>query len=181
MRWTIKQKREILETVPFTVEELTLEENGRQTNHPYYRLKTPDWVNVLPITPDKKAVLIKQDRIGPEKSVLEIPGGVVDPDETNDPTRAAFRELEEETGYTSQRLLSLGSINPNPAIQTNRIHFFVALNCQLNPNRTYFPDPEEDIEVVLKDTGELEELVKYGRIDHALSALCILLARDYLT
>jgi 8-oxo-dGTP pyrophosphatase MutT (NUDIX family) len=105
---------------------------------------------------------------------------MVDPHEANDPTMAAVRELEEETGYTSQRILSLGSFNPNPAIQTNRIHFFLALNCQPSEKRKYFPDPEEKIEISFHKPKDLDELVRFGHLDHALSGLCVYLAQKYI-
>jgi 8-oxo-dGTP pyrophosphatase MutT (NUDIX family) len=172
-------KKRILTTVPFNVEELLLETDGKPFSHPYYRLDCPHWVNILPITTDNKAVLIKQARAGSMKTVLEAPGGVVEATE-KDPTMAAARELEEETGFTSMRFLPLGALNPNPAIMNNICYFFVALGCQLNPSRKHFPDEGEEIEIVLTECTELENLVRTGRIDHALSALCIMLASKYV-
>lgn len=172
-------KKIILKTHPFSVEELALSRDGQPFSHPYYRLDCPDWVNVLPITSDLKAVLIRQARPGSMKRVLETPGGVMDAHE-RDSTMAAVRELEEETGYTTQRVLPLAVLNPNPAIMTNRCHYFLALNCHLNPTRQHFPDAEERIEVELYDVTELDQLVRSGMVDHSLSALCIMLAGKYL-
>ena len=172
-------KKIALTTPPFTVEEVDFEIAGKAAPHPYFRLACPDWVNVLPITADGRAILIKQPRAGSAKYVLETPGGVIDPGE-RDPTMAALRELEEETGFTSQRILPLASINPNPAVQTNRCHLFLALNCHLNPTRRHFPDPDESIEVHVVDVNALDGMVRTGEIDHALAALCIMLAQKYL-
>lgn len=172
-------KRQILKTVPFNVEELDLIIKGKPLAHPYYRLDCPDWVNILPITVDNKAVLIRQPRAGSLKTVLEIPGGTLNPGE-KDPMMAALRELEEETGYTSMRVLPLAVLNPNPAIMNNVCHFFVALACQVNTSRRFFPDADEDITNEIVDVTDLEALVRTGRIDHALSALCILLASKYV-
>ena len=52
---------------------------------------------------------------------------MVDPGE--DPALAAARELEEETGYVAGRLVALGPVHPNPALQANRCHSFLALDC----------------------------------------------------
>jgi ADP-ribose pyrophosphatase len=176
----LTHKKVVLKTYPFNVEELTLNVDGRQLPHPYYRLQCADWVNVLPITADGRAILIRQHRAGAMKSVLETPGGMIDQHELKDPTMAAVRELEEETGFSSQRVLSLGSMNPNPAIMTNRCHFFVALSCAPVLDRKHFPDAEERISVELVPVAELEDLVRTGRIDHGLCALCIMLAGKYL-
>ncbi len=172
-------KKTVLKTHPFCVEEISLSRDGQPFAHPYYRLTCADWVNVLPITSDNKAVLIRQARAGSMKRVLETPGGMIDAGE-KDSTMAAVRELEEETGYTTQRILPLGALNPNPAIMTNRCHYFLALNCHVNPNRQHFPDAEERIEVELYDVAELDHLVRSGQVDHSLSALCIMLAAKYL-
>ena len=172
-------KREIISTKPFAVEELQLARGDRAIESPYYRLNAPDWVNILPILSDGRALLIRQVRAGTLRPVLEIPGGMIDLGEY-DPTMAAVRELEEETGFSSQRILPLGSINPNPAIMTNRVHFFLALSAYPVASRKHFPDPEEQIETVFFPTTDLEHLVRTGQIDHALAALCILLAGKYI-
>jgi ADP-ribose pyrophosphatase len=172
-------KKTVLETFPFDVEELGLNLNGKKIEHPYHRIKCPDWVNILPITTDNQAVLIRQPRAGAMKKILETPGGVIDNGE-KDPMMAAVRELEEETGFVCQRVIPLASLNPNPAIQTNICHFFLGLSCSLALERKHFPDAEESIEVVLTDPNELDFLVRTGQINHSLSALTILLAKKYL-
>jgi ADP-ribose pyrophosphatase len=172
-------KKVVLKTHPFNVEELSLSIRGRVLPHPYYRLDCPDWVNVLPITRDNKAILIRQPRAGNMLNVLETPGGVANQGE-KDMTMAAVRELEEETGFTSQRILPLASLNPNPAIMNNMCHFFLALNCELANPRTLFPDADEAIDLEVFNADELEHLVRSGQVNHSLSALCIMLAAKYI-
>lgn len=182
MEWLLQDKETVLESYPFKVEALSLFDAKAQRafDHKFYRLACPDWVNVLPITVDGQAILIRQPRVGSMTSVLETPGGVVDPHE-KDPTLTAARELEEETGYRSQRMLSLGSVNPNPAIMNNRVHMFLALGCMpAGEGRKLFPDELERIEVVLTPVAELETLARHGRIDHALACLTIFYAGKYL-
>lgn len=173
------EKKEVLKTFPFNVEELSLSLNDRPLPHPYYRLDCPNWVNVLPVTTDMKVILIKQPRAGTLTTVLETPGGVINHGET-DATLAAMRELEEETGFTSQRVLPLAALNPNPAIMTNVCHFFLALNCMPANPRRYFPDAEESIELAVYNAAELDGLVRTGQVNHSLSALCIMLAGKYI-
>jgi 8-oxo-dGTP pyrophosphatase MutT (NUDIX family) len=173
-------QKSVLKTRPFEVEEMRLSYGGKEFDRSWHRLRCPDWVNILPITSDNRAVMIRQPRAGSLKTTLEVPGGVLDPGEARDPMMAALRELEEETGFTSQRVLPLGSINPNPAIQDNRCHFFVALGCTPAPNRRHFPDEDERIQVELVPVAELDGLVRTGQVDHALAALCIMLAGKYV-
>ena len=179
MNVSYDDRKVVLETRPFNVEELTLRVGEEVFSKPYYRLDCPDWVNVLPVTVDNQVLMIRQPRAGSGKVVLEVPGGVVDRQE-RDPTMAAARELEEETGYTSQRIMPLGAMNPNPAIQNNTCHFFVALACIPAIDRKLFPDSEERITTELVDASALENMVRCGEINHALCALCIMLGLKYL-
>src|SRR4029079_1285503 len=75
-------------------------------------LHAPDWVNVVPLLPDNRLVMVRQWRFGVAAPTLELPGGVVDPGETAE--RAARRELREETGYDARTVRALGAVSPNP-------------------------------------------------------------------
>ncbi len=175
----ILTKKDIIQTRPFTLEELEIKFHDDAETQIYHRLKSVDWVNVLPITSDGQAVLINQPRVGSNSVILECPGGMVDPGE-KDPTITAIRELEEETGFTTQRILPLASLFANPAIMNNKCHFFLALNCQPVTTRTNFPDSDEVISVAFTPVSELEGLVRTGQMNHSLSALCVMLAQKYL-
>jgi ADP-ribose pyrophosphatase len=176
----IKKVTEVINTVPFSLEKVDLYDPIKQEEpHPYHRLSCKDWVNVVPVTASGQVVLIKQYRVGNDRQTLETPGGVMDPGE-RDPTAAALRELEEETGLTSQRILPLASINPNPAIMTNRLHMFIALGCTPASNRKHFPDHFENIEVILTDKSRLDELIRLGQVDSCLASLALMLAGKYL-
>ncbi len=60
--------------------------------HDFYVLDSVNWVNVLAVTPDRQLVMVEQYRHGSNTVELEIPGGMMDPGET-DPVVAAVREL----------------------------------------------------------------------------------------
>ena len=61
----------------------------------YYAIAQPDYVAVLAVTPDQRVLLVRQYRPAIERFSLELPAGIVDPDE--DPLETAKRELLEET------------------------------------------------------------------------------------
>lgn len=60
-------------------------------------LEIGDTVSVLAFTADDRVVLFDQYRVGPERVLGELPGGLIDPGE--DAVTAGCRELLEETGY----------------------------------------------------------------------------------
>ena len=134
-------------------------------SHDLYVLEAPPWVNIIPLTVDDRVVLIKQYRHGCREVHLEIPGGMVDPEDSG-PAEAAARELKEETGYEADHVSLLGSVTPNPAIQNNTCHTYLAWparrTCEPTPDRT------EEIEAVEVPIIDVPTLIAEGRITHSL-------------
>jgi 8-oxo-dGTP pyrophosphatase MutT (NUDIX family) len=108
--------------------------------------------------------MIRQYRHGSREVTLEIPGGLVDPGDT--PEGAACRELLEETGYQAEEYVKIGVSNPNPAIFNNRCYTFIARNVRKVSDPKL--DQAEDIEVVLVPLSDIPDLIRKGKIDHAI-------------
>jgi len=133
--------------------------------HSFYVLDSADWVNVIPITPEGKVVMIHQFRHGTEEITLEIPGGVVDASDAK-PAESARRELLEETGYDTDNIIQIGEVTPNPAILSNRCYTFLAKDVKLTQKPAF--DSSEDIATELFDLAAIPTLIQSGRIHHAL-------------
>jgi 8-oxo-dGTP pyrophosphatase MutT (NUDIX family) len=136
------------------------------SEHPFVRLRSADWVQIVPVTRAHEIVMVRQYRHGSGSIVLEIPGGLVDRGE--DPAAAAVRECLEETGYLAGSVHSMGSMNPNPALFSNRLHSFYARGVEriADVQNT----GTELTEVVLVPVRELRGLLRDNRIDHTLVA-----------
>lgn len=80
----------------------------------------------LVLTTENKVLLMKVFRPGPEKVLMELPGGFVNKDE--ELIDAAKRELLEETGYTGDFELVGNCIDD--AYSNCVRHCFVAKNCK---------------------------------------------------
>src|SRR6476661_8402709 len=66
---------------------------------------------------DGKVILVDQPRVGPDCRCVELPAGLVgdvDPDATVEST--AIKELEEETGFTAERVERLGDFYASPGM-----------------------------------------------------------------
>lgn len=133
-------------------------------SHDFFVMESRSWVNIIPITPDEQVVMVRQYRHGTRELTLEIPGGLVEAGDS--PEEAARRELREETGYAGDRLILLGSVHPNPAIQNNECFTYLARNVYSagEPEQ----DEKEDIEVVLHPLADIPGLIQKKEITHSL-------------
>jgi len=135
---------------------------GRE--HRFFILETPPWVNVIPLTRGNEVVLVRQFRHGIGDLSLEIPGGVLEDQDT--PEEAARRELYEETGYSPLEMTLLGGVHPNPAIQNNLCYTFLAKDVFMAGAQQQ--DDMEDIEVLLLPLSQIPRLIREGKITHSL-------------
>ena len=146
----------------------------------YFVVDFSDWVQVLPITPEGEMVLVSQYRHAAGVTCLELPGGAMSLNNDEEPLEAGRRELLEETGFDSKEdYVSLGFHYPNPALQSNKVHGFLALNCEYVQKPEL--DPYEDLEVVKMPVKELYEKLERGEITHSLMVPTLVLAKKYLT
>ena len=175
-KWIIKNRELILKTKILNVFDLSCFLPSKKIDHNFYSLEINDWINVFAITDDDKVILVKQHRLGKNIVTLEVPAGAINKNE--DPEIAAKRELVEETGYTTEKLIMLKKISVNPAIQTNVCYFYLALNCRKTQKENF--DPGEEIDVVLMNKVDVFKTINTDLIDNSLAFLSVLLARDYL-
>ena len=128
-------------------------------------LESLDWVNVVALDELKRCIMVKQYRFGVRYNTLETPGGMVEQGESS--LEAAKRELLEETGFSSDSWTYLGAVEPNPAVQNNLCHHWLAERSQQDrkPNL----DDGEAISITLMSEEEVRAAVQAGDIKHALA------------
>ncbi len=143
----------------------------RKTEGDFYVIRPRDWVNVLPVTPDYEMVLVNQFRFGVKQTSWEIPGGVID--EGEEPVVAGLRELREETGYTTSKARLMGSVHPNPAIQSNSCHMVLAEQVRLTETLQW--DEHEEIVTQSFPIRDVFEMARSGEIFHSLTLNALLL------
>jgi 8-oxo-dGTP pyrophosphatase MutT (NUDIX family) len=138
--------------------------------HDFYVLDSVNWVNVIALTPDQQIVMVEQYRHGSATVELEIPGGMMDPHET-DPVATAVRELREETGYAGEPARLLGRVHSNPAILANVTYTVLVENCRLQHAVDF--DHGEDLETRLVPVADIPKLVADEKIGHSLVVVAL--------
>lgn len=144
----------------------------------YYVMEFPDWVNVVPITDDGKMILVEQYRHAAGETCLEIPGGSTSTKVQEEPLLAAKRELKEETGFEAREWIYCGFHYPNPALQNNKMHTYLAIGCRKVSDPHL--DPFEDLQVKIMDAKKVFEELESGKITHSLIAASLSLARRFV-
>lgn len=141
-----------------------------QNEHDFFVIDCVNWVNIVALTPNDELVMVEQYRHGTNTVELEIPGGMMDPDEDS-PLATGVRELREETGYVGDSVEMLGKVFPNPAIMSNTCNVVLIKNCRLE-HATEF-DSGEDLETKLVPLKDIPKLVTAGKIQHSLVVVAL--------
>ena len=105
-------------------------------------VEAPNAVVVVAVDDEGHVLMVRQYRKAPERELLELPAGVIDPGET--PFESAQRELREEVGMAAGRLTELGSFFAAPGGLTECVYAFLATELRADPLP---PDEDERIEV----------------------------------
>jgi len=131
---------------------------------PYYVVEEREWVHIFVHDEEGKVLVVRQYRYAADAECVELPGGVVDKDES--PIEAAQRELAEETGYVAREWTEIASVFANPARQTNRIHVFRAGGLtRAAPQRL---DESEDISFEFATPTAIKQMIASGEFSQAL-------------
>lgn len=117
-------------------------------------------VAVLPLTDEGDVILERQYRYPFGEVLVEIPAGKLD-SPTEDPRKAALRELREETGAIAGELVYLGDFYGSPAILDERLRLYLARNLTFAEQET---DEDEFLEVFRMPLDELVREVMEGNI-----------------
>jgi len=141
--------------------------NGKNISHT--TISHPGAAVILPIDENGHIIVINQFRPSLKKWLLELPAGTLEHGEPAE--ECAHRELEEETGYSAETMISLGQVTPLAGFCDELQHLFVAKD--LNLTRRYDCDDDEIIEVISLSVEQLEQKIISGEITDAKTIACL--------
>lgn len=142
--------------------------DGRQSTREYCRHNGA--VAVVPLTDTGRVVCVRQYRYALGRVTLEIPAGKFDYI-GEDHEAAALRELREETGYTTERLMPIGALSTSPALLTEIIYLYLAEH--MTPGDVD-PDDDEFLELVEIPLDELVDMILRGEVEDSKTQAAVL-------
>ena len=146
----------------------TVEANGHEAHWDFIHHNGA--AAVVPVTKEGKLLMVRQYRNALDRYTLEIPAGALDfPEEPK--LDCAHRELEEETGFKTEKLEYLLSLHTTIAFCDEAIDVFLARN--LIPSEQHL-DPDEEIEVEEWELSDLLDLIYSGKMTDGKTVASIL-------
>ena len=149
--------------------------NGRTSKREL--IEHPGAVAVIAITPENKILMVEQYRKALERSLVEIPAGKLEKGEA--PEFTAMRELEEETGYTADKLELIQSFSTSPGFADEVVHLYSAVGLRKSTSQALL-DEDEFVELMEVSLEEAEEMVRNQRIYDAKTAFAVLWVKERL-
>lgn len=126
---------------------------------------------VIAIDEDKTVLMVSQYRKPYDQVILEVPAGKLEKGE--DPQSAAIRELQEETGYTAEKVTYIGKYYPTPGYCSEITYLYFAENLSFVGQKL---DHGEFVELKKIPLSKLVEMVMNNEIPDAKTAIAILKA-----
>lgn len=163
-KWTVLGSRYIIQRPWATLRVDKLRMPNGNIKDEYYVLEYPTWVNMVAITEQNTILFVKQYRHGAGAVMIELPAGVVEPDE--DMTEAARRELLEETGYAFDTIEYICELYANPATSGNLTYTYLLRGGKKVQEQDL--DQGEDIEVLEMSIEEAKQFLFANKIGQAL-------------
>lgn len=132
--------------------------------------KTGSAAIILPMLENKEVILIVEPRVFTKRTVgVGLPAGYIEPNEL--PNVAALRELQEETGYVPNKLISLGGFYQDMGCSSAFNESFLALDCKKISEQNL--DHDEFIRYFKCYFDEALELMELGYIEGANSIITL--------
>lgn len=174
--WTVRSSTYRVDEPFLRVRSDTVELPDGTIIEQYYVRESRGFAVVGAITPERDIVLVRQYKHGIGKVVVELPAGMIDPDET--PDACAVRELAEETGYAGEPPRLLRSMYMDPTSSNGTFHVFLIENAVRRFEQSL--DETESIEVETVPLSELRAAIADGRINSGSQVAAAYVILDHI-
>jgi ADP-ribose pyrophosphatase len=147
--------------------------NGLQRH--YDLVQHGDSVTIMPVDENDQVYFVTQHRIGANKTLLELPAGVLDAGEV--PRLCARREIREEIGMDAKQIQEVGGFYLAPGYSDEFMTVFLATDLYYSPLN---PDADEFLEVITMPITEVYRKAMAGEINDGKTLAALFLAQPKL-
>lgn len=173
----VKASRLIYQNRWITLKEFEITRRG--SSETYSMVEREDCVIIIPISPSKQTVLLKQFRYPIEKDSWELPMGGIEDGET--PEEAAQRELFEETGLSATNLEYICSYHAAPGLTSQKAYIFVCYTQDADLSEIVTPKDQDDIQALrVMDIDRVFRIARDGGIGDSFTLVGLLFLRFHL-
>jgi len=162
--WSVVRTEQVADYRIFRIERISATRNPGDAPASFVRVHSPDWVNIIAVSPNRHIALVQQYRHGTQSLTWEIPGGMIDAGEQ--PLSAGVRELAEETGIAAPLWVRLGSVDVNPAFMSNRCHTFLAWDATVTSDTRF--DEHEELLLRWIPWDQTVQMLRDGSLNHGV-------------
>ncbi len=155
------KERLVLTGTRFNVYEMQLPGDDGKT-YPREVIRHPGAVVLLPLIDPNTVVMIENSRATVDETLLELPAGTREPDES--PEATAKRELIEETGYSAGELQPLHQFYSAPGVSDELMHLYVATDLSEGDHQR---EAVEQIANRIASRDEIAKWISQGKIRDA--------------
>ena len=141
---------------------------------PYYSYSRKNYVVIVALDTEGRAICVRQFRQGIKKVTCEFPAGGIEPGE--DPFESARRELREETGYEAGKWTHLITEPSNATLANNFAHVYLAENCHKVSGQDL--DDTEFLNVEIYSEEDLEQMIFSGDFEQSVHVMAWFIAKD---
>jgi len=127
-------------------------------------------VALVPMVDDQHVCLIRNHRYTVDRTLLEVPAGTIEPNESPDQT--AERELLEETGYRAGRIRRIREWYVSPGVMNERMYLYLCEDLRPGPVDHQL---DEQLQTVVVSWEEAMAMADDGRIDDAKTLLALII------
>lgn len=162
-KWKLISKKDVSPSKWLPVEERVYELPNGKIVDDFTVVTLADVAMVVPITTDKKVVLVKQYKPGINDIVLQFPAGRLESIHA-DIDELALHELEEEVGIKAKKnqLTQFAKLSGFSTKASEIVFAYLATECEFNSTQNL--DPNEEIEILTVSFEEMDDLVESGQI-----------------
>ena len=146
--------------------------DGRNQHYDY--VKNRDGAAILLVDEEERVLLVRQYRNVEDALTIEIPAGVMDPDDKT-PEETAIREAKEETGFYPKRVYPVGRVLNAAGLFDEHTSIFLGKDLE---EEKLDADPDEAVEVLRIPLEEAVAMIYDGRIIDGKTMIALLAYQD---